>query len=91
MPCALHWTSIRQQSFARRAEIKGSCISNILLSVLLCTTLKPNEKFSGNSVIGFNKDRKGIHKVDLLSQLSHYLYLLVLNSTKSSGNNWKFH
>ena len=42
---------LRQQSFARRAEIEVSCISNILPSVLLCTTLpKPNEKFSVNSV-----------------------------------------
>ena len=40
---------------------------------------------------GFNKDREGIHKVDLLSQLSRYLYLPVLNSAQSSGNNWKFH
>ena len=37
---------------------------------------------------GFNKDREGIHIVDLLSQLSRYLsdlYLLVLNSAQSSG------
>ena len=42
---------------------------------------------------GFNKDREGIHKVDLLSQLSRYLYMYlpVLNSAQSSGNNWKFH
>ena len=48
-------------------KIKVSCISNILRSVLLCTTPKPNEKFSGNSVwMGqFNKDREEIHKVDL--------------------------
>ena len=39
---------LRQQSIARRAEIKVSCISNILPSVLLCRTLKPNGKFSGN-------------------------------------------
>ena len=39
---------LRQQSIARGAEIKVSCISNILLSVLLCRTLKPNGKFSGN-------------------------------------------
>ena len=34
---------------------------------------------------GFNKDREGIHIVDLLSQLSLYLYLPVLNSAQSSG------
>ena len=37
---------------------------------------------------GFNKDRKGIYIVDLLSQLSRYLsdlYLTVLNSAQSSG------
>ena len=37
---------------------------------------------------GFNKDREGIHIVDLLSQLSRYLsalYLPVLNSAQSSG------
>ena len=39
---------LRQQSIARRAEIKVSCISDILPSVLLCRTLKPNGKFSGN-------------------------------------------
>ena len=39
---------LRQQSVARQAEIKVSCISNILPSVLLCRTLKPNGKFSGN-------------------------------------------
>ena len=36
---------------------------------------------------GFNKDREGIHIVDLLSQLSRYLsdlYLPVLNSAQSS-------
>ena len=38
---------LRQQSFARRAVIKVSSISNILPSVL-CTALKPNGKFSGN-------------------------------------------
>ena len=40
--------TLRQQSFARRSVIKVSCISNILLSVMLCTTLKPNGKVSGN-------------------------------------------
>ena len=39
---------LREQSIARRAEIKVSCISNTLPSVLLCRTLKPNGKFSGN-------------------------------------------
>ena len=37
---------------------------------------------------GLNKDREGIHIVDLLSQLSRYLpdlYLPVLNSAQSSG------
>ena len=37
---------------------------------------------------GFNKDREGIHIVDLLSQLSRYLsdlYLPILNSAQSSG------
>ena len=37
---------------------------------------------------GFNKDREGIHIVDLLSQLSLCLadlYLPVLNSAQSSG------
>ena len=39
---------LRQQSFACRAEIKLSCISNILPSVLLRRTLKSNGKLSGN-------------------------------------------
>ena len=37
---------------------------------------------------GFNKEREGIHIVDLLSQSSRYLldlYLPVLNSAQSSG------
>ena len=70
---------LRQQSVARRAVIKVSCLPKILPSVVFCTTLKPN---------GFNKDREGIHIVDLLSQLSRYLsdlYLPVLNSAQSSG------
>ena len=33
-------------------------MSNILPSVLLCRTLKPNGKLSGN--LWFNKDREGI-------------------------------
>ena len=34
---------LRQKSIARRAQIKVSCISNILPSVLLCRALKPIE------------------------------------------------
>ena len=41
---------LRQQSVARRAVIKVSCLPKILPSVMFCTTLKPNEQFSGNSV-----------------------------------------
>ena len=34
---------LRQQSFARRAVIKVSCSSNIVPSVVFCTTLKSME------------------------------------------------
>ena len=74
---------LRQQSVARRAVIKVSCLPKILPSVVFCTTLKPDEQFSGNSV--WVQQREGIHIVDLLSQLSLYLYLPVLNSAQSSG------
>ena len=39
---------LRPQSFARRAVIKVSCSSNIVSSVVFCTTLKSNGKSSGN-------------------------------------------
>ena len=90
---------LREQSVARRAVIKVSCLPKILPSVVFCTTLKPNEQFSGNSV-WVNKDREGIHIVDLLSQLSLYLsdlYLPVTSRVWSQlctvfrYNNWKFH
>ena len=84
---------IRQQSVARRAVIKVSCLPKILLSVVFCTTLKPNEQFSGNSV--WVQDREGIHIVDLLSQLSRYLSELYLPDSQLCTvfryNNWKFH
>ena len=35
---------LRQQSVARRAVIKVSCLPKILPSVVFCTTLKPNEE-----------------------------------------------
>ena len=41
---------LRQRSVARRAVIEVSCLPKILPSVVFCTTLKPNEQFSGNSV-----------------------------------------
>ena len=41
---------LRQQSIAHGAEIKVSCISNMLPSVLLCRTPKPNGKlFMGST------------------------------------------
>ena len=79
---------LRQQSVARRAVIKVSCLPKILPSVVFCTTLKPNEQFSGNSVWVQQRQRRNPYSG---SQLSRYLYLPVLNSAQSSGNNWKFH
>ena len=38
---------LRPQSFARQAVIKVSCSSNIVPSVVFCTTLKSNGKASG--------------------------------------------
>ena len=70
---------------------KGSCISNILPSVVLCTTLKPNGKFPGNLWVQQRQRRNPTPQVDLGSLLSGYLYLAVLNSAQSSRNNWKFH
>ena len=75
---------LRQQSVARRAVIKVSCLPKILPSVVFCTTLKPNNS-SLVTQYGLNKNREGIHIVDLLSQLSCYLYLPVLNSERSSS------
>ena len=77
-------SGLRQQSVARRAVIKVSSLPKILPSVVFCTTLKPNEQFSGNSVWVQQRQRR-IHIVDLLSQLSLYLYLPVFNSAQSSG------
>ena len=51
--------------------IKVSCISNILLSVVLCKTLKPNGKFSGNLWVQQRQRRN--------RTLSGYLYLFALN------------
>ena len=79
--------ALRQQSVARRAVIKVSCLPKILPSVVFCTTFKPNEQFSGNSVWVQQRQRRN-HIVDLLSQLSRYLsdlYLPVRNSAQSSG------
>ena len=66
-----------QQSFARRAETKVSCISNILPSVLLCTTLKRNEQFSGNSVWVEQRQRRNpyIKWICYLSCLTICIYL----------------
>ena len=47
-----------QQSFAHQAKIKVSCISNVLLSVLLCTTLKPDIKIFWELSIGLTKTEK---------------------------------
>ena len=77
---------LRQQSVARPAVIKVSCLPKILPSVVFRTTLKPNEQFSGNSVWVQQRQRR--NALDLLSQLSRYLsdlYLPVLNSAQSSG------
>ena len=52
---------LRQQSIARRAEIKGSKGP----SVLLCRTLKPNGKFSGNLWVQQRQRTNGTPYVDL--------------------------
>ena len=67
---------LRQQSVARRAEIKVSCIFKILPSVLLCRTLKPNGKFCS---MGSTKTENE----------SNSLSGSVINSAQSSGKKRK--
>ena len=78
---------LRQQSVARRAVIKVSCL--LKFCQVWCFVQHSNQMNSSLvTQYGFNKDREGIHIVDLLSQLSRYLsdlYLPVLNSAQSSG------
>ena len=62
---------LRQQSIARRAEIKVSCISNILPSVLLCRTLKPSGKFSGN--LWVQQRQRTIERVEHLTWICDQL------------------
>ena len=85
------WKWLRQQLHLSPSDFKVSCISNVLLTVMLCTTLQPNGKFSGNLFVvgyGFNKlraIRNQIPWVDLWSLSSAYFYLFVLNSAQFSG------
>ena len=48
-----------------------------------------------NSLVtyGFNKDREGIEQLGSVISVVWLIsvYLFVLNSAQSSGNNWKFH
>ena len=77
---------IRQQSVARRAVIKVSCLPKILPSVVFCTTLKPNEQFSGNSVWVQQRQRRNPYSGSvILSRYLSDLFLPVLNSAQSSG------
>ena len=78
---------LRQQSVARRAVIKVSCLPKILLSVVFCTTLKPNEQFSGNSVWVQQRQRRNPDSGSVISVVSLFVrfVLPVLNSAQSSG------
>ena len=58
---------LRQQSVARRAVIKVSCLPKILPSVVFCTTLKPNEQFSGNSVWVQERQRRNPYSGSVIS------------------------
>ena len=93
---------LRQQSFARRAEIKVSCTSNV--SLRWCYVQHWNQVEISQVTFGFNKDREGIehlNHVDLWSLLSvsqcllksHLSFLasniyFVLNSAKVKKK-WK--
>ena len=57
---------------------------------VMCNT-ETNGKFPGNFWVQQRQRRNRTPKVVLGSPLSGYLYLVVLNSAQSSGNNWKFH
>ena len=65
---------LRQQSVARRAVIKVSCLPNILPSVVFCTILKPNEQFSGNSVWVQQRQRRNVSVVLLFVFTCSQLY-----------------
>ena len=76
-----------------------SVFVNILLSVLLSTTLKPNGKFSGNFVwidLGLTNSSKESNTlnasvfIQVRSLLSGYLYSFSVNSAQSPGKKkWK--
>ena len=64
--------------------------------MVLCTTLKPNGKFSGNLIMGSTKTEKESNTLSGSVISVVWLFVLpvilfVLNSAQSSGNNWNFH
>ena len=85
---------LRQQSVARQAVIKVSCLSKILPSVVFCTTLKPNEQFSGNSVWVQQRQRRNPYGGSVISVVSLFVRFVFTCSqlcTVFRYNNWKFH
>ena len=89
---------------ARRAEIKVSCISNILPSVLLCRSLKPNGKYSGKmgstkteneSLSGFvinsakSSSKKIIGNVTAKNYLKESLSSILCFIIQGKGSSWK--
>ena len=85
---------LRQQSVARRAVIKVSCLPKMLPSVVFCTTLKPNEQFSGNSVWVQQRQRRNPYSGSVISVVSLFVRFVFTGSqlcTVFRYNNWKFH
>ena len=85
---------LRQQSVARRAVIKVSCLPKILPSVVFCTTLKPNEQFSGNSVWVQQIQRRNPYSGSVISVVPLFVRFVFTCSqlcTVFRYNNWKFH
>ena len=82
---------LRQQSVARRAVIKVSCLPKLLPSVVFCTTLKPNEQFSGNSVWVQQRQRRNPYSGSVISVVSLFVFTSSQLCAVFRYNNWKFH
>ena len=67
---------LRQQLHLSPSDIKVSCISTILLTLVLCTTMNPNVKFSGNFFgldMGLTNSEKAIYNFIYFHSTQHCL------------------
>ena len=61
-----------------------SFVSNILRTVALCTTLKPNGKFCGNCLVGYSLKESNALNGSVLTKVASavvWLYIFILYST----------